>query len=84
MLVRGRYYEKISGHDLGRGLGRSVEGVASGRGSVAHDRASDCSKPPPGARYSVAQARTDSKGRLSRRPSGPGYVLVTGSASVDV
>jgi hypothetical protein len=26
VLVRRRYYEKISGHDLGRGLGRSVAG----------------------------------------------------------
>jgi hypothetical protein len=45
---------------------------------------SECSKPPPGARYSVAQARTDSKESLSRRPSDPGCVLATGGASVGV
>src|SRR5215217_4647717 len=90
----GKYYEKIrisvaiapeSEHDLVRGLGRSVEGVASGRGSVAGDRVCPSAPNPPlGARYSVAQARTDSKGHLSRRPSGPGCVLATGGASVGV
>jgi hypothetical protein len=65
-------------HDLIRRLVKFVKGVASGQGSVVGDRAADCSTPhppPPGARYSVVRARTDSKGRLSRRPSGPGYVL---------
>src|SRR5215208_7029001 len=90
----GGYYEKIriyvaiateSEHDLVRWLGRSVEGVASGRGSVAGDRACPSApSPPPSARYSVAQARTNSKGRLSRRPSDPGCVLATGGASVGV
>ena len=42
--------------------------------------------PPPIAPSprSVAQARIDSKGCLSRRPSGPGCVLATGGASVGV
>src|ERR671916_696931 len=44
-----------SEHDLVRELGRSVEGVASGRGSVAGNRACPSApSPPPGARYSVA------------------------------
>ena len=80
------YYEKISGHDLVRGLGKSVEGVASGRGSVAGNRACPSAprSPPPGARYSVAQVGTYSKKSLSRRPSDPGCVLATGGASVGV
>jgi hypothetical protein len=50
------YYEKIkisvaiateSEHDLVRGLGRSVEGVASGRGFVAGDRACPTAPSPP-------------------------------------
>ena len=93
-LCVGEYYEKIrisvaiateSEHDLVRRLGRSVEGVASGRGSAAGNRACPSAPSlPSGARYSVAQARTDSKGRLSRRPSDPGYVLATGGAFVGV
>jgi hypothetical protein len=90
-----RYYESIisisvaiateSGHDLVRGLGRSVEGAASGRGSMVGNRACPSApSPPPGARYSMAQARTDSKGRLSRRSSDPGCMLATGGASVGV
>jgi hypothetical protein len=68
----GKYYEKIrtpvaiateSEHNLVLELGRSVEGMASGRGSVAGNRACPSApSPPPGARYSVAQAGTDSKG----------------------
>src|SRR5215204_7611494 len=78
--AEGEYYEKINGRDLVHRLGRSVEGVASGRGSVAGNRACPSApSPPPGARYSVAQARTDSKESLSRRPSDPGCVLATGA-----
>jgi hypothetical protein len=60
------YYEKIriavaivteSEHDLVRELWRSVEGVASGRGSVAGDRVCPTAPSP----RSVAQARTDSR-----------------------
>jgi len=72
VLVAGKYYEKIrisvaiateSEHNLVRGLGRSVEGVASGRGSLAGDRACPSApSPPPGARYSVAQAIPTARG----------------------
>src|SRR5687768_350491 len=83
--VRWKYYEKISGRGLVRRLGRFVEGVASGRGFVACNSACPSApSPPPGARYSVAQARPDSKESLSRRPSDPGCVLATGGASVSV
>src|SRR5215218_5947302 len=51
-----------SEHDLVRGLGRSVEGVASGRGSVAGDRACPTApSPPPGAGEDRQQGAPQSK-----------------------